>query len=191
MFAGTVFGFTRRKAGRALARRDFPRLAERLGLTYQPSDSPKGVGRIVGETQGVLVRIESDERARVVCQLPASLGIDVRSYDHFKRVPAGYDKISLGSRVDDEWMKVRLLHESGEDSFERVRERLASLLDKLRPNRDRLKEFTLDESRVECVFDFGSPPYLPAAIVERILPAMLSLATSESAAAGTQVRTGS
>lgn len=180
MFAGTLFGLTRRKAGRALSRRDLPRLAARLGLAYQVSDSTKGGGRIVGEVQGVLVRIESDDRARIVCQLPRDLGVDVRSYAHYKRVPGGYERVSLGSRSDDEWMQVRLLHESGEESFERVRERLISLLDALRPHRSRLKEFTLDASRVECVFDFGTPPYLPASLVERILPPMLSLASSES-----------
>jgi hypothetical protein len=52
----------------------------------------------------------------------------------------------------------------------------------LGPDRDRVRDFTADGEKVECVFDFGVPAYLPASVVERLLPAMLAVARSGRAA---------
>lgn len=176
LFGATALGFTRRKAGRALARREYPKLAARFGLALQPPERAGEVGTLVGDVDGVRVRVESDERARLVCYPPADHGLDVRSYPHHKRTPAGFEPISLGSRADDRWALNRFARE-GHDVAAALAA-LGAVLVALGPDRDRLKTFTADAERVECVFDFGVPPYLPGSVVSRLLPAMVALARS-------------
>lgn len=172
LFGVTALGFTRRRAGRALARRDYPKLAGKLGLELHAADGQ--VGTLTGSMEGVRVRVESDERARLVCYPVSDIGLDVRNYAHHKRTPAGYETISLGNRVDDRWALNRFARE-GVDS-ERSRAALRALVARLGSERERVKTFTVDAEKIECLFDFGVPAYLPAGVVERLLPAMVALA---------------
>lgn len=174
MFGGTMLAFVLRRAARSSARREFPRLAEELALAYEAPDNPRYVGRLVGNYEGIRVRVESDERARIVCYFDRDPGIDVRTYVHHKRTPPGYEPFSFGNREDDEWMKARLQRTDAEHQ-----ERLSAVraaLTALRRHRDRLRAFTLDAERIECVFDFGTPPYIPGAIVKELLPLLTALA---------------
>lgn len=175
LFGGTVMAFLLRKVGRSSARREYPKLASELGLTFEPPENPRYVGRLVGEMDGFRVRIESDERARIVCYFADDPGIDVRTYVHYRRLPEGYQAFSFGNRADDEWLKTRL--ESVDRWPEVDKKRLGALLSTLKPHRDRLKAFTLDRERVECVFDFGAPPYLPGSVVRQVLPQLIALLT--------------
>jgi hypothetical protein len=179
MFGMTLLGFTRRKAGRSLARREYPRLAKRLGLEFSAL-GPGVVGTLTGTVEGVRVRVESDDRARLVCYPPGDVGIDVRNYAHHKRTPVGYEVVSLGSRADDRWAQNRYAR-AGRDSGPTL-EAVRALLAVLGPDRDRVRDFTADGEKVECVFDFGVPAYLPASVVERLLSAMLAVARSGRAA---------
>jgi hypothetical protein len=176
LFGITALGFTRRKAGRSLARREYPKLAKRLGLDFIAPAGSREVGTLTGTVDDVRVRVESDERARLVCYPPGDLGIDVRSYPHHKRTPEGYEIFSLGSRADDRWAPNRFVRE-GHD-VQPVLVALKALIAAFGADRDRLRNFTADAEKVECVFDFGVPAYLPASVVGRVLPAMIALSRS-------------
>jgi hypothetical protein len=129
---------------------------------------------------GVRVRVESDERARLVCYPPGDVGVDVRNYPHHKRTPEGYRTVSLGSRADDRWAPNRFARD-GRD-VEPVLVALKALIVAFGADRDRLRNFTADAEKLECGFDFGVPAYLPASVVARVLPAMVALARSGRAA---------
>lgn len=174
MFGATVLGFTRRKAGRSLARREYPKLAARLGLTFDAPARPGEVGVLRGEVEGVRVRVESDGRARAVCFTSGRLPIDVRNYPHHKRTPAGFEAFSFKNHVDDRWAQNRFI-ELDQDPSPYLNA-LRALLLAIGADRERLEGFTVDGEKVECVFNFGSPAYLPAAVVSRVLPAMVALA---------------
>jgi hypothetical protein len=174
MFGVTVLGFTRRKAGRSLARREYPKLAAKLGLTFEAPLRGDEVGCIKGEIEGIRVRIESDERCRIVCFPLGDVGLDVRNYEHHKRTPEGYESLSLQSLAEDRWAKNRFAREDLDIDARVVA--LRRVLDSTNPERDRLKGFTVDAEKIECVFEFGKPSYLPAPVAARVLPAMLELA---------------
>jgi hypothetical protein len=173
LFGATVLGFTRRRAGRSLARREYPKLAERLGLRYHAPSHRGEVGSLGGTLEGMRVRVESDERARLVVYPPGDVGLDVRNYAHHKRTPADYQPVSIGTRADDRWAQNRFARE-GRD-VEAALAQLRKLIVALGGDRDRLRTFSVDAEKVECVFDFGVPPYLPASVVTRVLPAMVGL----------------
>jgi hypothetical protein len=172
MFGGALLGFTRRKAGRSLARREYPKLATRFGLAHEAR--PGEVGTLEGRLDGVRVRAESEGRARLVCFPPQRLSVDVRNYEHHKRTPSGFESFSFQNLADDRWAKNRFISEgvAPEPWIEATRR----ILSAIGADRDRLEAFTVDADKVECVFNFGSPPYLPARVVERVLPAMVELA---------------
>lgn len=174
LFGVSALGLTRRKAGRSLARREYPKLADMFGLDFQAPTHSGDVGSIHGVIDGVRVRIESDERARLVCFPAADTGVDVRNYDHHKRTPEGYEVFSLKHHGDDRWAKNRYVR--SEADVDRVRRLVVDLLRAVGSDRDQLKSFTVDGEKVECIFDFGKPAYLPAPVVSRVLPAMLDLA---------------
>jgi hypothetical protein len=174
MFGASLLGLTRRRAGRSLARREYPKLAQNLGLLFQAPAREGEVGTIHGELDGVRVRIESDERSRIVCFPRLDLGIDVRNYEHHKRTPEGYEVFSLKKPADDRWAKNRYV--SSAKDVVPLRNSVSELLRAVGTDRDQLKGFTVDREKIECVFDFGKPAYLPAPVVSRVLPAMLALA---------------
>jgi hypothetical protein len=187
IFAGTVLAATKRKAGRALARREYPKLARELDLQFEAPEQASAVGRISGDIQGVSVRVESDERARIVCYLEHDPGLDVRSYEHFKRCPAGYETFSLGSSSANQWLKNR--YQRADTDPEPSRQALLGLLRELKPYESRISAFTLTADRLECVFNFGSPAHLPANVVRDVLPQILALVgrLNQGAGAGAAV----
>ena len=173
-FASTILAATRRKAGRALAQREYPALAERLHLTREPPRYAGWAGKLAGHYEGRRVVVEPDEHSRLLMEFRMPLGVDLRSYERWKRDPPGLQGFSLGKELDA-WLDNRFCLEDKVEAMRNNAE-LAGLLQELRDATERLKEFTVDETKIECVVEFGSPPYIPARVVERCLPVLSRLA---------------
>src|SRR5690606_9153412 len=86
-FAGLVFGLVRRKTGHRLARKQYPELATRLGLTYRPSPYQSGVGTLSGEYRGFSVIVDPDEQRRIRLRFEGSPKVDLRNYEKEGRPP--------------------------------------------------------------------------------------------------------
>ncbi len=176
MFLGTLFGFARRRAGRALAQRGFPALAEKLGLQFEAPRYRGWAGRLKGELRGHEVLVQSEERARIVVYLGRQPPIELRSYAHYKRTPDGFASFSLGERKLDRWLPNRYCGVGAEDELA-GNETLATTLSELSTMTDHLKQLTVEPQRIEAVLDYGSPPYIPTADAERLLRLLVDLAT--------------
>lgn len=149
-------------------------MAERLGLGYEAPPHPSQLGTLRGDFRGFRVSV-LPEHSRLVVELPRTSLIDLRNYIHWKRQPPTMEAFSFGVRWADDWFVGRYCDPA-------LAERMhgdpawALTLQNLRPFQQRLKQLTLEGRRLECVFDYGSPPHIPAGAVESVLPRLVELA---------------
>lgn len=188
MFAGSAVARLRRRRQRGRAERNYPALAERLGLSFEAPRYDGWVGRLRGTYQQYSVLVQADERARIVVQLQTSPGLDVRSYDHWKRPPEAHTTFSFGQRKLDQRLPNRHCTQA---LSERDFRQLAPVFSHLLDQSEALRQFTLDPERIELIFDFGVPAVIPTDDVERLLSAAVELARGvETWAAQAKVSAG-
>lgn len=173
-FAVTVLGFLRRKAGNVVARSQYPHLASRLGLKYVPSSYKNGVGRLDGDFRGFRVTVDPDDQRRIYLRFQGRPKIELHSYVHNKRSGQGQKPFRPASRVLSQLFKTA--HGSPE-MIEAVNSDpdLPQVLKPLKFLRE-LKTLTVSEGGVTAVFDYGNPPYIPADVVQDVLPRLATLA---------------
>ncbi len=173
MFVGMLVGTTLRKASRARAHRNYPAMAEDFGLSFLEPSNPKGLGRLRGEYRHHRVLVQADEGARIVVWLRAHPTLALHNHSYFKRKPEDLVSFSLGSRKLDDWLPNRYCASGMEEMGDSPR--LRELLDGLR-SYPKLKQLNVDSERIECVFDYGRPPYIPVSDLSRLLPLCADLA---------------
>lgn len=173
MFAGSALARLRRRRQRGRAERNYPALAERLGLTFEPPRYDGWVGRLRGTYEQYSVLVQADERARIVVQFPANPGLDVRSYDHWKRPPEAHTTFSFSHRKLDQRLSNRhCVQALSERDFRELAPEFVRVMDAS----EALRQFTLDAERIELIFDFGVPAVIPTDEVQRLLSAAVALA---------------
>lgn len=174
LFVGTLVGALRRKAGKELARAEYPSTAEGLGLVFQKGEGSTDLGRFKGDYGGKGVLVVPSE-GRIVLELSAPVGVILRNYAHYKRTPAGLEPFSIGVRWADAWFQNRYCS-SGLGGRLHLDAGLIRLLERLRPYQGAMKQFALEGRRLECVLHYGSPQYVPAAAIRELLPILAELA---------------
>jgi len=164
----------RRKAGNVVARGLYPKLAEKLGLKYEASTYKAGVGRLVGEYEGYRVAIDPDDQRRIYLRFAAHPAVSLHSYAHNKRPTQGQRDFRPTSKILSAQFKTA---QASDEIMERINSDadLPGVIKPLKFLRE-LKTLSVTENGVTAVFDFGSPPYIPASVVEDVLPRMVALA---------------
>lgn len=173
-FGIMVLGFLRRKAGHIVARKEYPALAERLGLTYKPSRYRSGVGSLVGHYRGFSVHVDPDDQRRIFLRFRDKPPIELYSYAHNKRPPPGLSSFRPANKKLASVFKTA----HGNEHTVRALDEASALepeLSALRRSRE-LKTLSVTPSGIAAVFDYGNPPFIPAATVEHVLPTLVSLA---------------
>lgn len=173
-FGITVLGVVRRKAGNVVARGLYPRLAEKLGLTYEPSSYKGGVGRLVGKYEGYRVTVDPDDQRRIYLRFESQPAVALHSYVHNRRPANGQRTFRPVSKILSSQFQTAQASDAIMERFNRD-EALPSVIKPLKFLRE-LKTLSVTENGVTAVFDYGSPPYIPASIVEDVLPRMAALA---------------
>lgn len=171
----TVFKVVRRKAGNVVARAQYPGLASKLGLTFTPAPYKNGVGRLSGQYKGFRVTVDPDDQRRIFIAFQSSPAVELHNYVHNKRSSTGQGSFRPGNKVLSKLFKTchastplaRALNES---------EGLGEALKPLFFVRE-LKTLSVTASGVIVVFDFGVPPYIPAELVDDLLPRLVKLAS--------------
>jgi hypothetical protein len=166
-------GLLWRKSGHRTAARDFPELAGRLGLTFRASPYKSAIGRIQGELSGQSVLVDPDDLRGIRVNFGAKVGLDLSLGSRRGRPRTGWVPLDVGARRFRrrfEWAyaapeNVELLDEA---------QHTAQVLELLELSE--LKSFSLSEDGMMLSFDFGNPPYLPVALVERVLPLLAAWA---------------
>jgi hypothetical protein len=184
-FGITVLGAVRRKAGNVVARGLYPKLAQKLGLTYEPSSYKGGVGRLVGEYQGYRVTVDPDDQRRIYLRFESRPAVSLHSYAHNKRPASGQRTFRPTSKVLSSQFQTA---QASDVIMARLNgdEALPALIKPLKFLRE-LKTLSVTENGVTAVFDYGSPPYIPASIVEDVLPRMAALARVVEVPEGAEV----
>src|SRR5690606_16158558 len=122
--------------------RDYPALAARLGLGWTPPANPQELGRLRGELEGYRVAVDPDERARIVVFLDQELGLDIRTYAHWKRAPVVFQALRFQSRALTSWLRGAFAEKGHADRLEALSALEASLLE-LGAHKARMTEFSL------------------------------------------------
>ncbi len=174
-FGGTMFALLRRKAGRGLARREYPSLASKLGLRLEEPRYPGWTGKLVGQSNGRQILVDPDESSRLSVTFARPLGVDLRSYERWKRCPPGFESFTLG-REWDSWLVNRFCTQGLADALYK-NDALTTCLAELRAAAEHLSQLTIDGEKVEVVVDFGTPAHVPARVVEKLVPALIRAAT--------------
>lgn len=170
----TVFGVVRRKSGIALARRQYPGVARDLGLEFRPSRYAAGLGVLAGERSGKRVVVDPDDQRAIVVRFRGEPELELTTYE--ARVPARPTQRDF--RFDDRALRARLKTTRASKELEaRLRASdLASLLGPLLAHRE-LASLAVTSSGIVARFDYGSPPYIPGAVVLETVPRLLELAS--------------
>lgn len=177
MFFGMIFAFIKRRAGHKLASRSFPKLGERLGLTYKASRYRAGIGTLVGELDGYRVFVDPDEQRKLSLHFESAPGILLRNYTQNKRPPEGLSRLVSGNRRFDQFFKTRY---SDDEVSRRIREYRgwSKLIEQLEQDfRRELKQCNVSETGITLVLDFGNPPHMPGAAVEQLLRLLVTFAS--------------
>jgi len=174
MFGVMAWGVIRRRARQRTAQADYPNLAAKLGLAFRPPAHPKQIGQIYGTLRGFSVLVDPDDQRKLIVRFRAAPKLDLRSYDG-PLCPKGMAYYSSGERAVDNYLKTR--YASREMA---LRLDGTDMLQLLQPFRERyrhdVKQLNITEHGVTCVLDFGNPPHIPVAAVERLLPALIDWA---------------
>lgn len=174
MFGGTIFGVVRRAVSKRASRNAFPALGAKLGLVHVKPETPGAAGVLKGSYGGHDVRLESEARARAVVMLPQPIPVELRNYEHWKRVPNGYQSLTFEEQKLNSWLKNRFASAKLSASWARDPE-LCRLLRQLRTD-EQLREFAVTPERIELVFDYGIRGLFPALRAEQALSLALTLA---------------
>lgn len=172
-FGASLVATWLRKRKRGAAYRRYPEVAKRLGIAYEQVDGLE-LGRLRGPKGGMDILVVPEE-GRIALRLKQPLAICFRNYTHYKRTPPGREPFSFGVRWADKWVHNRFCDVGMADELHRDSD-LVDCLQALRRFHEQLKQLSVDEDRVECVLDFGKPPFIPAAATEAIVPLLLDLA---------------
>jgi hypothetical protein len=172
-FGITVFSVLRRKTGNLVARGQYPALAARLGLKFEPSSYKAGVGRLVGTYQGFQTTVDPDDQRRIYLKFKSSPEVSLHSYGHNKRPMGERRSFRPESRVLSGLFKTA---HASDELIGRINqsEELSRQLKPLKFLRE-LKTLSVTESGIVAVFDYGNPPFIPASVVEDVLPRLASL----------------
>lgn len=176
MFAGMVYAFLKRRTAHHLASRAYPELGERLGLAFKPSPYKKTIGTLTGERDGYRVFVDPDEQRKISVHFAGSPSVLLLNYRQNQRPPDDAERLYSGDREFDAFFKTRY---ASDDVAKRLKahQRLGALLVDFEGTfRRELKQFNVSSSGISIVLDFGNPPYIPAAAVERLLPPLIELA---------------
>lgn len=174
-FGIMVLGSLRRKAGNVVARSQYPSLAQKLGLAYKPSAFKQGVGKLEGRFEGFGISVDPDDQRRIFVRFATAPDVRLYSYPHNKRPVAGM----MSFRPVNSSLAARFKTAQGSremiDRFTAAEGDLAPVLRPLQFLRQ-LKTLTVTDSGVTAVFDYGNPPYIPAEVVDDMLPRLARLA---------------
>jgi hypothetical protein len=171
----TVLKVVRRKAGNVVARAQYPGLASKLGLSFTPAPYKNGVGRLSGQYKGFRVIVDPDDQRRIFIAFLSSPAVELHNFVHNKRSRAQQSSFRPIDKVLSKLFKT--CHASG--PLVRALNEAEGLGEALKPLffvRE-LKTLSVTAGGVNAVFDFGSPPYIPAELVDDVLPRLLKLAS--------------
>lgn len=170
----TLIGLLWRRSGHKSAARDFPALANRLGLTFRPSPYKSAIGRIQGDLQGRGILVDPDDLRGIRVTFGTKVALDLSLDPRRGRPRNGWMPIDVSARRFQrrfEWAYAAPGHEGIlEESMHTAR--VLELLDQRA-----LKSFSINDSGIVLTFDFGNPPYLPVALVERLVPLLAAFAS--------------
>lgn len=175
LFSIMMFGALYRRARRRLAVSDYPAVAVRLGLEHRKASHPKGVGRLVGEIDGLSVIVDPEEEQSLIVRFEHAPAIDFRTYELERAPPRGLRLYRSGNRAVDGFFRTRY----AADDLGRVLK--AAALERLtRPLREgyarTLKHLIVSSNGVTCVLHFGNPRHIPSSAVLELVPALVALA---------------
>lgn len=173
MFLSMVFAHFRKRTGWALASRDYPEFARKMGLHLR--EPQRGaIGKLRGVYDGYQVVVDPDDLCRISLRFVTEPLVELRSYSHFKRPPEGLTAFRSGDADFDAYFKERY---AGEEIAEAL-SRTAGLGQLIRPflGTRAVQSLAISPNGVECFFDYGRPPYIPVRTLEAFLPALTALA---------------
>ena len=170
----TVGRVLRRKAGHVLAARDYPQIANEFGLVFKPSSYKSGAGTLSGDVDGFRVLVDPDDQRAIRVRFPdESLGIELHTYEHNQRPRKGQRAFRVTGTGVSGWFKTSF---ATPELIEAVHdERVLAEFRALRTIRE-LSSLSLTPSGFRAVFDYGSPPFIPASIVREVVKGLIDVA---------------
>lgn len=173
-FAGTAFGFVRRRRGYVLARAEYPALAADLGLSHRPSRYATGVGTLSGSAGPYKIMVDPDEQRRIWLSWTTAPGLVLHHRPDTRRPPAGLLPVRFKNQRVAAFFPTSLASVEAALRFGEGKE-LEPFVRAVAEIRE-LKEASVTDAGISLTFDFGSPPFIPAQVVRSVVPALIQLA---------------
>jgi hypothetical protein len=176
MLVGSYVAAKRRQSGAARAVKEYPGLAEKLGLSVRSAGAGK-IGALAGEYQGFRVYVDPDERPRVAVYFEGTPQLALRTYEHEKRAPAGMTSFATRNAAVDRFFKNRYADEERARHLTEHADELEKLLSpfavRWAPN---VEHLSITPERIECAVQFGRPIHIPSEAAESLLLSAVALA---------------
>jgi hypothetical protein len=163
-----------RRSGATRAAKEYPALATKLGLSRR-DPAKGGIGALSGELDGHRVFVDPDDRPRIVVYARTEPKVVLRTYEHEKRVPAGKVAVAPGE-FPSGFVKEAYAAPESAPALEARASELAALLRPFAARWPRaVSHLSITPERLECALDFGRPSHIPPEVVEKLLPAAVSV----------------
>jgi hypothetical protein len=176
MLLGSYVASRRRKSGWSRAAKEFPALADRLGVTFRAPPSPTRIGTLRGTFRGYDVFVDPDDRPRLVVYFGSAPPVILRTFELEKRVPSGMQRLETQNPLVDRFFKDRYVApESADELSDCAGEFETRIVPFAVKWRNKVTQVSITPERLECEFDFGRPLHLPPEVVEELLPEAVEL----------------
>lgn len=156
--------------GRRKAMRRFPKAAETYGFVRQPSRASKPIGTYTGTYKGYYFKIDPDSNATILLQMEPVGGIT-----EFLTKKGETNFQSSDPRFDSQF-KTRLISTELGQRLNREKQFLEFAAQFARRWRWKANYIQIYSDSIYCSLKYGNGRYIPASVLEDIIPDMVELA---------------
>ena len=171
------------KRGWRRAERELPNLAQKLGLEFSKGKFKYEIGKIHGQYQGRAVHIMPDNNASAQVEFFHRPKLEMSTYRTQRRYPPeGLFDFDSGNKSFNDFFQTRFANPEICEKLAQSAHQL-NYLNQFKSKWKRILRFlTVNERGISCSVKYGQATYIPADILERLLPDLCQLANLLEAA---------
>ncbi len=156
--------------GRRKAFREFPEVAKKFGFIQKKSRSSKPFGTYTGAYSGYNFKIDPDSNATIQLQMNPIPGL--KEFITHK----GHTNFDSGDQRFDHFFKTRLVSAKLGQKLRKATHFITYAVQFGRAWKGKYNYIQIYSDSIYCSFKYGSGHYIPASILEKIIPDMVKLA---------------
>lgn len=165
------------KRGWKDAKRNYPRLAKGMNLTFQEASLNHHIGKISGVLNGFHVAVKPDDNATIEVRFHTTRDLFFSSIDPENMAPyPGMVRFDTGNAAFNRYFLTRFASPAVSSALKEQSSALQFVDLFVKKWARPIKRFDISSNGIACRFKYGGQTYIPAAVLESILLELCSFA---------------